>query len=546
MIIRLKGLLPAHRRAAALAICMMLLPTATYANEVTIENDFSFTNNTISGPGADKSSLTRGFRYADELRVASFKQNGDNETSFQFTLKATNDRAIDTQTLSLTNFEFKHKNKNQTTMIGDVYSSFAEYSFSSAIKGFSYRYYDEEKKGPEVTVTYGYVYPRWDNFWGGISQKAIERKVLGTRIRQDFSDSFWAGINFVHTKDSNRVNDSDDLWSGKNYTVDWEYKAPVDITFHGESSFARMTKNSKLNFWDDTYSDSTHNGFAHKINMVKEGSPSRLEVEYEIVSPQFETFVGSAIKDREKVKVKWRNKMNDNTSMRINTLWFHDKVNDASDVANRTTSLSPEIGFVFKNPWGREDAFLDVGFRMDRRHGGTYGEDSKDRHIIVNYQDKIGIFETDTNLIYTKYNSTYTDSTTNSRSHEFTYNTALSTRRETKNYILQPAIYWGFWDAYNELAGKRDKSYETSLGLGINTKDGLLTSNMKVGQKRMVKADGNSNWFANLTMEYKAPFLAKRNGKIYLKAFVNDYKYDSDTNSNYRETSITTGFTMAF
>lgn len=545
MIIRTKGMLPAHSRAAVLVLCMLLLPTAAHANELTIENDFSVTKNTISGPGADNSSLTRGFRYANEWKVASLKQTGDKETSFQFTLKATNDRAIDSQTLSLTNFEFKSKNKTQTTMIGDVYNSFADYSFSSAVKGFSYRYYDEEKKGPELTVTYGYMYPRWDNFWGGISQKVIERKVLGTRIRQDFSDTFWAGINFVHTKDNNRVTGTDDLWSGSNYTVDWEYRNPVDMAFHGESSFSQMTKNSTSD-WGVTYSDSKHNGFAHKINMLKEGSPSRLEVEYEIVSPQFETFVGSAIKDREKVKAKWRNKLNDNTSIRINTLWFHDKVNDDSTAMNRTTNHSPEVGFIFKSPWGREDAFLDVGFRMDRRYGGVSGENTKDHHIIVNYQDKIGEFETDTNLIYTKYNTTYSDNTGNNRSHEFTYNTALSMRRETKNYILQPAIYWGFWDAYNELVGKREKAYETSLGLGVNTKDSLLTSNIKVGQKHMVKESGNANWFANVTLEYKAPFLAKRNGKVYVKAFINDYKFDSATNNNYRETSITTGFTMAF
>ena len=95
MLIRIKGMLPGHRRAAALAVCMLLLPAVSQAESMKFENDFSVTHNNITGPGAGKSSLTQGFRYADELRGSYFKVDGDKETSFQFTLKATNDRAID-------------------------------------------------------------------------------------------------------------------------------------------------------------------------------------------------------------------------------------------------------------------------------------------------------------------------------------------------------------------------------------------------------------------------------------------------------------------
>lgn len=539
MLIRIKGMLPGHRRAAALAVCMMLLPAVSQAESLRFENDFSVTHNDISGPGASKSSLTQGFRYADELRGSYFKVDGDKETSFQFTLKATNDRAIDSQTLSLTNLEFKNKNKLQTMVIGDAFSSFSDYAFSSAVKGFSYRYYDEEKRGPEMTLTYGYAYPRWDNFWGGYDQKVVERRFLGTRIRQDFTDRFSAGFSFVRTMDSNRVL-TDDLWSGNSYTVDWEYRTPADITLRGESSFSHMNKNSTTDS-GSTYSDTKHNGYAHKVNLLRE-SPGKLEVEYEIISTDFETFAGSAIKDREKVKAKWRGKLNDNVSMRVGTLYFHDKLDDP---ANRTRNHSPEIGFVFKSPWGRPDAFLDVGFRVDRRYNST--SNTTDRNIILNYQDKIGVFDTDTNLIYTKYDTAYTTvGSTNTKSHELTYNTSLSMSRIAGKYTIRPSVYWGFYNAYDELAGKRDKAYETSLGLGVNTNDGILTSNIKVGQKHMMKEKGNSNWFANVNVEYKAPFLAKKNGKLYLKAFVNDYKFDSATNDNYRETSITTGIIMTF
>ena len=169
------------RVPAAFFSCLLIflflasaVPAYAADNEVHFSNEFSYTYNDITGPGGDdSSSLTRGFRY---LNIFGFTGNGtvkELEYNFNLGFKATDDRRNDVATFSPTNIQGRMTNKIHTVNAGDTFESFSQYSLSTAVKGASYRYFNEQKNSPEITMVYGYVLPRWDTIWGGVETRAI-------------------------------------------------------------------------------------------------------------------------------------------------------------------------------------------------------------------------------------------------------------------------------------------------------------------------------------------------------------------------------------
>jgi len=522
---------------------------ANEKNEVHFTNEFSYTYNDISGPGGDdSSSLTRGMRYLNIFGFSALGTVKELEYNFNFGLKATDDKRNDIKTISPTTIYGRMTNKIHTVAAGDVFESFSQYSLSTAVKGGSYKYFNEQKNSPEITLVYGYVLPRWDTIWGGIETRAIERNAYGMKIKQNFTPNLWAGISFAQAKDrpGTRITETDSIYDGNNYTLDAEYRPIPGLTFRGEFSISRTTVSPSSVTGENE--QRTH-GTASKIEAIGEGGPSKVSLEYERLSTEFQALLGSATPDREKVKARWRYTMTKTIIMNLGFLWFRDNLDGQK--AYRTDSYTPEVGFTIKNFLTRSSATADIAYKFDRKFGsgGGSGISTADHILTMNYRDTFGPVDSDANFGYTIYSTERNQRS----SKEYTYNLALNSRHMIgEDYVLKPALYLGGVTMRDDLALETDRIYEYSLGMGFEMPKIKLNGDIRVGENKLEKTqpgtDNSTKGFATMNVYYKPPIFNRiklQDGMLYLKAFVNDFRFSTQTR-NFRENSVTLGLNIQY
>ncbi len=517
------------------SICMLPASPAYAAREFHFSNEFAITYNDVTGPGQASSSLSEGAHF---LNVLGLNGSGDLE-QFTYTyllgLKLTDDRRNDPKNISLTNLQARLTNKIHTFTAGDTFEAFSQYSLSTALKGVSYKYFNEAKNTPEVTLVYGYAYPRWDSLWRDSTTRMIQRRALGARIKYNITPELAAGASIVRSDDSKRINDADPLYENTVLEFDMEYKPIPGLTLRGEAAFNDTDLEPSRNA-----AHSKPDGNAFKLEAIGDGAPSRVTLEFERVSPDFVTLLGSATPDREKFKARWKYKAGKTVTITTGFLWYRNNLDD--QLAFTTQHYKPEIGVTVKRLFGRQYASADLAYKFNRKYGGDTS--TSDHIMTLNYRDRFGIFDSDTNLGYTIY-----DTKTGIRdSREFIFNTSLNSRHTVGKVIIKPSVYLGAWKAEDELKDVTDRIYEYSLGIGIDVPEMKITSNFKIGQNRLEKEETGTNdsqkTFANLSVYYRPKALAGLNqGMLFLRCLINDFKYSTGS-MNFRENSITAGLNI--
>jgi hypothetical protein len=503
------------------------------ADEIHFSNELSVSSNNRSGAGENASSLPEGVYTLNVLGINGSGEINQYTYSYNLGIKATDDRTNDPKSFSLTNLQGKFSNRVHTLTLGDTFEFFSQYSLSTALKGASYRFFDEAKRTPEMTLIYGVAYPRWDNIWHEPKTRSLERQVYGGRFKYEFASAFTAGVSVVASDDSKRINSSDALIKNIMYELDAEYKPIPGLTLNAEAA---------LNETDESpgagAAGSTYNGNAVKFEAVGDGGPSRVSLEFERVSPDFMTVTGAATPDREKFKAKWKYKFNRDIAITSGLLWYRDNLED--NKAYTTNSYKPEIAVAVKKLFGRQYSAAEITYKFDSRDGG--GTSTSDHITNFNYRDRFGVFDSDTNLgcIFYDEEKQIRDG------QEYTYNTSLTSRHTAGRFILKPSVYAGGWTLNDELSNSTDMIYEYSLGLGADIPDLRITSNIKFGQNKLQKDIGDDlgKLFGNLSIYIRPAFLSGLNqGMIFLRAFVNDFDYTTRSR-NFRESSITAGLNI--
>jgi len=522
------------QRFFILTLCLLVpyvfVSQAMAGHDVHFYNNFSVTMTDVSGSGDDQSSLSEGSSFLNVLTVNG-KGNLD-QFDYRYSLggKATDDSRNDVQEFSLTRFQGRLSNQIHTFTAGDTFESFSQYSLNTAIKGVSYRYSNSGNMVPDVTVLYGVAYPRWDNLWG---LDAVQRNVLGTRIQQHLTDEFWVAANYVQSRDHDRV-EGLSLYDTDTIAIDWEYLPIPGLTLMGELAFSDTEESVSSS---GTTID--QNGHAFHLEAIGDGGPSRVVLEYERVSPEFLTLLGSATPDREKAKATWRYKFTRTLSFNFGFLWYRDNLD--GDLDFRTDHYRPEIGVTIKRPFKRRYAVAYVTYKFDRSYGG--GTSTKDHYLNFGYRDRFGAIDSDTNLGVTLY-----DTDASRDSDEFIYNTTLSTRYTVGKFVLKPSLRFGGWTLEDDLANDRDQIWEYSLGLGVDIPALKITSHLRVGINRLEKESGDDlgKTLASMNIYYRPDFLSMFDyGQIYVRAHMNDFSYSTDSR-DFRENSITTGLIVRF
>ncbi len=522
----------------AVLICLSAFCTAAAAQtEFHASNEFSLTQNDISGAGKSASSLTKGLNYLEVLNL--YGNGASHGWNYNYTAggKATDDLRNDSKKLSLTNLQGRASNGVHTVTAGDVFESFSQYALATSLKGGSYRFLKEGTKLPEVTAVFGWAYPRWDSVWKDPVTRTINRQASGLHVKENFNGDLWAGASAVSAKDTGRISAADALYDAKNYTMDFNYIPMPGLTAAGEYSLS----DTGLSPSAGSAKVSTK-GNASRLELVGDADPSRVSLEYENVEPDFYSALGSASPDRRKFKTKWRYKYTKQVTFTSGLLWYRNNLDD-SKAAGTTYNWKPELSAAIKKPFAsRPYSFADLSYKFDRKYGG--GSSGADHYLNANYRDRFGEIDSDSNLGYTLYRT----KTAVRDARELNFNTSLNSRHQVRAIVLKPTVSLGTWYSKDELADTTDKLYEYSLGLGVEAPDANLTGDLRAGQNMLRKdvGDDSTKFFAALSAYWRPKLMAKLNDStIFLRAGFNDYSF-STTNRNFREKSVTIGLNTSF
>ena len=498
--------------------------------ELHFNNDFSVNYNDIAGPGRANSILTQGYRYTNLLNANVNGKAGATDYFFSAGGKATDDKRNDPKVFTLTNLQGRVANGAHTLNIGDTFESFSQYALGTSLKGASYKFAPGGVL-PELTAIYGYAYPRWDNFYGDHAVKVVERQAFGGRVKQPLGADLWAGASAVRAVDTHRRSATDALENSGVYTGDWEYRPIPGLTVTGEHSWSNTNESPSQG------ADNAHfNGNAQRVEAVGDADPSRVSLEFERVSPQYQTLLGAATPDRLKAKAKWRYLATKKATVTSGLLWFRDDVDNQK--AAPTYNWRPELGVILKTLPGRPHATTAFNYYFSRRYGPAAA--TADHVFSLGYKDRFWELDDDTNLAYTYYDSSR-------RTKEYTYNTTLSARQTAGEVVLKPLVTAGGWTSNDELSMANEHIYEFAVGCGVEIPRWKITSDVKVGQSSLDRsgADNSRKGFADVGLYYRPSLGQLRRTTFYVRGFLNEFRFTT-AERTYRERSVTSGVNVEF
>ncbi|MBN2964961.1 hypothetical protein JWV37_09235 [Sulfurospirillum sp. T05] len=493
-------------------------------------NDFYIQHNEITGNSPSSSMLTEGFVYHNLFTLYTKGQFEDIDYTLNAGLKLTDDRRKDVKKASLITLAGHIQKGAHQLHLGDFFKSYSKYSLNTSLKGAAYTYTTEQKDTFEVV--YGLAYPRWDNFWDN-EVDSTEREVLGVRFNKNLSDALSIGIDAVATDDSNSVVTGIPLYETKLYTINSTYRPIPGLKLYGEYSYSD-------NETQTATATTKRNGTAIFLQAVGNKKPSRVQLEYERISPDFKTVTGSATPDREKFKATWRYMMTDTITMNTGLLWFRDNLD--GDKTNTTHTYRPNLGFTFKQVFDRRYAVVDVNYKYN--HIDKKTSVTKDSVYDLNYRDRFGIVHSDMQVSYTDY---HTNNNTRNQE-EWRFNSTFNTRHSYKDLVLKPSIIFGTWDVNDELSNGDNTYTQAALGFGVDIPKHKIATNLRVGKNRSKRDAGDDldkvfgSFDAHWNMGDRGQF---KRIMVYLRAHINDLSYTTSAN-DYQERSVTLGLRMTF
>lgn len=522
-----------HKNSYLLSLISLFSISAIHlnaSNTFRVENDFYIQHNEISGPSASSSMLTNGLTYYNLISVYTKGQFEGFDYNINAGLKLTDDERKDIKKLSLFTLAGQIKGHNQLLDLGDFFRSYSKYSLNTSLKGAGYTYSLEN--GDTLDVTYGFAAPRWESFWDN-EVESTDREVYGIRYNKKVSDDLSIGLDAVKTHDSNAVVSNIPLYDTSLITLNSTYRPIPGLKLYGEYSHSQHET-------DDGTTTEKEKGNAIFLQAIGNKNPSRVQLEFERIDPDFKTVTGSATPDREKAKATWRYKITPKTTMNTGFLWFRDNLE--GDKTTTTHTYRPNVGFTFKDVFDRQYAVVDINYKLNMIDGTNKTSDDM---FDLNYRDRFGIVHSDIGLSYTLY-----DTDNNQRSQkEFRFNSTFNTRHTLDDLVLKPSIMLGTWDMNDELdINGNNKYYQAAVGLGFDIPSQKISTNIRVGKNKSTRDVGDDldkmfGYFdAYWNLGKMDPFSRVM---LYAKAYINDLQYSTVSN-DYQEQSITLGFKLSF
>ncbi|MDD5022268.1 MAG: hypothetical protein PHR82_09110 [Endomicrobiaceae bacterium] len=506
--------------------------TAVKTTDVRINLGAQAVYNNISGPGKASSSLSEGFKNSQNLNINVRGYQSDFKYQLSVAGRATNDERVDSIPVSLTSLQTKLEYKNNYLNVGDVFESFSQYSLNTSLKGASYKYNNQSGKTPVVSVIFGSAYPRWESWFKDAKAQSITRTAYGANIKQDITDNLKFGVTALKSDDSQRIIDTDPLYSNTLYSLDGEYSPIPGLTVTGEAAISQTELEA-----NETATKTSYNGNAFKLEIVGDQDPSRVVLGYERVNPEFETLLGSAISDRERASARWKYKWTANTTFDTRFTWYRNSLNDAS---NSTNNYKPEVGINIKKIFDRRYSNLNFNVKLDQKNSSV--NNTSDYFVDLGYRDRFIGLDVDAGTGFTSYN--VDKNTTDTL--DYSGRISVSTRKSFDKFILKPSINASSNYIDDNINNTTDKIFEYSIGLGVDLPDSKLTSNFRFGQNILKSSAGDDaeSLFVNAGVYYQpSSFFGVTDCTIFTRIMMNDFAFQTDTR-NFNEKSISMGISI--
>lgn len=487
----------------------------------------------VRGPGASQSSLTRGHRFMHSLGLSGTGKAQEIDWFADIRLRATDDPRQNPQKASLDGLKLQIRQGRAQFSAGDVFESFSQYSLSTALKGAAVKIGDDEKAGTSFQAVWGNADPRWNVFSPGNAGPYIHRTVVGGRVAHRIGETAGIGLSYVRATDSGRTSATDPLYENDLYSLTGDVVLPNAWQLDGEFTWSKTSESPSAGAADLNY-----NGRGIRLQTAGRLGKGKMNLQYENVQPRFYTGVGSATSDRERVRARYGLKLNPRTQMSVGLIWYRNNLQ--GQLTDTTKALRPEFGLSFTEVGGREEATLDLNLSHDNRLRGTDRVD--DTSIEANYHDRLGAWDTDWSLGLARY---YTRGSQNSR--EITFGTAWFSRLRRGAWVYRPSINLGTWTASDSFNSSNDASYEIGVGLGLERPASGLSCSLKTGLRRAIvdRGDSNTRLFADAMLNYRPQAWREFGGGLFLKLGWNDFKY-SNGGRNFQEVRFGLGFVFEY
>jgi len=500
-----------------------------------LSNQIEIYNTNISGPGAGQSSLTIGTHFIDLLNLNGIGSG----YSYNLGFKATDDRTKDIKDYTLTNLGFRLTKGPYALNCGDTYESFTQYTNNSLLKGFSLKYSNPVDNSTEVTFLYGIDIPRWDSFSKEQGLEVTRKDAWGLRGRHDFRNGFSFGITGIKSADNNFVlistNTSDILYKNTVYSVDAEYTPLEGLTFKTE--VARSV--SLESVYMSTTSSADFSGNAFMFKTVGDTTLGKITLEYENISPEFLTLLGSATKDREKIKFFWKLNVGKKLNIFFNYLGYRNNL-DGTGITIKNSR--PEIGCSIMKLFRRQYSNIDIRFQFENQ--SSAGSETMNNTLNLNYRDRFfGSLDNETTILLANYTTSG-----NIRNSLESAVTTLFRKRYTKgSYTVRPLGEFSGWTREDKISSTKDTRVGFGVGFDFEIPIYKFNSTIKINQSNFSPQKGDSMITTgfNLQLNYRLSLKPFNYGLVFIRIVSNDYKSSNESNS-FREDTASAGLNIEF
>lgn len=429
---------------------------APSTSKLTINNGFLLYDNRVTGSAQSSSFLTPGKHTQESLALLFTAKPSTIAWEASLEGRFTDDERIDKKHLSVLKTYLKGDTEQGGGVVGDFYASFSDYTLGKSLKGGQMT--RKFATGTQLTALAGIDKANWDDLWNHNRGETVDRQVYGVRAQQTFLTDGTVGANFVASKDQRARYDETDLAIDQRVaSVDWVLPRYHKLSLSGESAYA-FSQNDQPGTDPDTNepnsAHSTKKGWAHKVHALYSVGRFKSTDDFERVSPDYQTTVGSASPDL--ISAKTANTWTISGPWKwvvLNYTYFHNNLFRQEGVAVATTRM-PESGLRYEAPDWRPDFAFEVKLRHREVTSTDGGLRHRTRSVVSSVADRFGPLSLEVD--YEFQHEDKSDATASARHHIL--GIASSALFKAKDWKFAPGLKWDLQRDRDNLIGKTDQT----------------------------------------------------------------------------------------
>ena len=498
-----------------------------------IVNEYLYYNDHVSGGNPAGSFLSPGDHFTENLGLLYNAKPKDIAWESALDGRMTDDEHIEKRRFNLKRFYIKADSERANAVVGDFFGTFSQYTLGKNLKGAQYAYRFGE--ATQITVLAGIDKPDWNDIWMHNRTETVDRQVYGARVATPLLTDGTIGFNTVWSKDERaRFDDTDLAQDQRVFGVDWALPAFHKLVLSGESAYSRTQNDQPMldsNGVSTTSLHSDQEGWAHDVKARYSLGRFKTNDEFERVSPNYATTVGSASPDLLRVKTantwtisgpwKW---------IVFNYTYFHNNL-DRSTMTAITTTRMLESGLRYEAPDWRPDFSIESKVRHREATSTFGGLRSRVRSVISSVNDRIGPLSLTVDYEY--QNEDKSDGSTSLRHHILGVGSSML-NKFTNGWVLNEGLRWDLQRDRDNLLPATDQTGTVKANVGATSPWGV-DSGASYSRSLVMNANNPGNDRRVWTGSLGYNIFNKPANRIELRFHQNDNRFQAP-NQDYKET----------